>query len=218
MSKDLTEGVQIIEPPIEELTKKNSGFKKACFSSCLTAVLIIVITIFGLKFYIGNGPKEIKQLPKNYPMSIEIYDEYNLDKVYFISATHKSRSLRLAGLFTKITVSPELISIKDPTPEDTPSTLEEKAMDLWHFMRMPIGDNTDTVKMEWRDIDSKPETMISFYKNKLEKSGFEFTENFTEKNIQLDFTNNNDINGTVFAQKGEIEEKTPYAFLVVNFK
>lgn len=218
MERDLTEGVQIIEPPLEELTKKNSGFKKACLSSCFTAIMVIVLIIVGLKLYVGRGPRQINQLPANYPMSIEVYDEYNLEKIYFISAKNKSRSLRLAGLFTKITVSPALISIESPSSENIPDTWEAKALDLWQFMQMPIGDNTDTIKMEWKDIASKPETMISFYKNKLEKSGFKITESQNNQEMQLDFTNNTNVNGLILVKKGADAEKIPYALLVVNFK
>jgi len=215
MSKDLIEDVQIIEPPIEELTKKNSGFKKACFSSCLTALLLLILGIVAFRLYLGRGPHEIKTLPKNYPLTIEVYDRYNVDRVTLISQKYKNRSLRLAGLFSKIIISPTLLNLSTPTPQEE-AGLKKQAQELWTFINTPLGSYTDTVKIEWRNIESTTEAMMSFYKNTLAKNGFTITEKENAGYQIIEF-NQEGVDGSLYVQKNIQNDMVSYAFLLINF-
>jgi hypothetical protein len=210
MSKDLIRDVEIIEPPIEELTKKNSWLRKTCLNSCLTTILFIAILIGGLKLYLGSGPKNIKRLPKNYPLEIPVYDEYNTSKVVFISGQYKSRSLKLTGIFSQIILPDEFLSGLDTENPYHTSTVNQKIINTWRFASGSTVDNRDTVKIEWSNKEVNTEEIIAFYENKLKESGFIITTEKTATYQKINFRKDT-TDGVVYIKP------TDSIFLLVNF-
>lgn len=223
MRDDLIKDVKIIEPPIQELSKRKFGFVMACLSGCGCLLLVTVGAIIGLKIYIGQGPQKLKTLPENLPKEIFIYDQYNIEKITFISGKYKSRSLGVAALFPKIILSPLLISLMDGSiggvNGDDSSTSSKKAgaYSFWRLITAPVTDNRDSIQIEWRDIQVEPNYMLRVYKNKLQEKQFKIDSESEGKNFQqFTFTRDDGIDGTVYAQHPENGKKIDYAFLLVN--
>ncbi|PIT88278.1 MAG: hypothetical protein COU29_03355 [Candidatus Magasanikbacteria bacterium CG10_big_fil_rev_8_21_14_0_10_36_32] len=220
MDKDLIKDVQIVEPPMRELTKKKFGFAAACMSSCGFFILIIIGLVVGLKIYIGQGPQRLKTLPESFPQDISLYDEYNVDGITFISGKYKSRSIGIASLIPKIVLSPLFYSLKNEqnTGEQIPSTTKKfNVYNFWRLVTTPVSDNRDTIQIEWRDVQAEPSFLISFYKNKLRDKHFKIeTESEGKLFKQFTFSRNDGIDGTVYTQHPENSKKINYAFLIVN--
>ncbi len=220
MDKDLIKDVEIVEPPMRELTKRKFGFAAACMSSCGFFVLILIGLVIGLKIYIGQGPQQMKALPETFPKDISIYDEYNIDDITFISGKYKSRSIGVASLIPKIVLSPLFYSLKNDATGGEQTASPTKKFSAYNFFRLittPVSDNRDTIQIEWRDIEAEPSFLISFYKNKLRDKQFKIeTESESKIFKQFTFSRNDGIDGTVYAQHPEGSKKIDYAFLIIN--
>ena len=81
--------IEIVEPPLGELTKTHSH-KRACFTGCGCIVFLIITIIIGLKIYIGPGPQTLQKVPTNFPTDIPIYDRNNIEEITFISGQYKN--------------------------------------------------------------------------------------------------------------------------------
>jgi len=220
MDKDLIKDVEIVEPPMRELTKRKFGFAAACMSSCGFFLLIIIGLIIGLKIYIGQGPQTLKTLPESFPQDISIYDQYNIDSITFISGKYKSRSIGVASLIPKIVLSPLFYSLRDGETTDGQTTTPTKkfsAYNFWRLITTPVSNNRDTIQIEWRDIQAEQSFLISFYKNKLREKQFKI-ETESESTIfkQFTFSRSDGIDGTVYARHPEGSKKIDYAFLIIN--
>ena len=56
--------IEIKEPPLEELSKKHSCFKRTCVSCCSFFIVIIIGSLIVLKFTVGPKTKDLKQSTK----------------------------------------------------------------------------------------------------------------------------------------------------------
>jgi len=91
MPKNL-DSIEIVEPPIQELSKQRHGFLKTCLTSCLIIVILVTIGIFALKYSLGPGPKNLKKLPDNFPADVPIYDKENIETITFISGRYSTKN------------------------------------------------------------------------------------------------------------------------------
>lgn len=210
--EDLVNEVEIVEPPIQELKKRGRWMTTACFSGCGCVALFIIGVIFGIKLFIGAGPKQIKNLPANFPAEIPLYDQYNIGRITLISGRYKYRSLELAVLFPKIVLS-SLVSSESGGKKNGPSAIQE----LWRLLTKPVSDSRDMVQIEWYDIASEPQTMIEYYRSKLNEAKFTVdSETESERYHQFTFKRSSGLSGTVYVESSAENTKIPYAFIIVN--
>jgi len=220
MIPDELKDVEIVEPPIEELTKKNRWVGKACLSGCGFLLLFIIASVVSVKLFIGPGPKEAKNLPNNFPRDIPIYDEYNVEKITVISARYKSRSVEFAALFPKVILSPLIMSLGGNSNPEMSTATEETSMakEIWRIITQPITDMTDTVEVEWSNIQSEPKSMMSYYTTKLADANFNLdTESEGTGFQQLTFSRSDGFSGSVYIGfTPQNLKQIDYAFLIVN--
>lgn len=211
---DRIKDIEIIEPPIQELKKRGPWLTTACMSGCGFILIFVIGIIIGIKIFIGAGPKELKNLPDNFPSDIPIYDQYNLDKITYISGRYKSRSMEVSALFPKLILSPLILNENDQqSGENKKSIIRE----LWQTFAEPVGDTRDTVQIEWRGISSDEKTMISYYKNQLENAGCAIeSETAGATFSQITFKRDDGLSGTIYVQPGEKKKTISYAYLIVN--
>ncbi|EKD43975.1 MAG: hypothetical protein ACD_72C00052G0004 [uncultured bacterium] len=201
------DNIEIVEPPIEELTKKRS-WKGACFTSCALLLILLIGAIIGIKIYVGAGPSVSKNIPANFPADIPIYDKDNLNAVTFISARYKQRGLGIAGILPKIILSPVLYN-----SDNGGGPLQN----LWKAISTPEKKFSDSFEVEWRDVNADPSFVIAYYKKELKKKNFKIdVESEGEKVKQFSFSRADGYDGSIYAQADEEKPDTTYMMLIVN--
>lgn len=217
MRRDLS-NVEIVEPPIGELTKKYSAFsaiKRACVTGCGCLVLLIIGIIIFIRLALGSGPETLSEVPANFPPEIPIYDKDNIEQITFISGKYKNRGIEIAAFFPKLILSPLLLQTdKNSQPGNETSKLESVS-NLWKMLSSPISDHRDTVQIEWRQLTADPSFVSSYYKTELQKQGFTIDVQSQGDTVeQFSFSKNN-VTGSMYVQ-GPAGQGAQYAVLTVN--
>jgi hypothetical protein len=210
MKRNLIDDIKIIEPPIQEITKKKSGWAKACFTGCGCLVFFLILIIVGIKVAMGPGPKEIKELPANFPTDIPVYDKNNVETMIFISGQYKNRGIEIAAFFPKIILSPLLLTL-DNNENSAPDSgnWQNRLKDIWKLVSTPVGDHRDTVRIEWHEIEASQNFIINYYKNELTKANFTIElESEGNATKQFSFKRDDGISGSFYTLKSTEDEKT----------
>lgn len=204
------DNIEIVEPPIEELTKKRS-WKGACFTSCALLLLLIVAVAVGIKFYVGPGPQTLKVVPANFPTDIPVYDKDNIEIITYISARYKERGLGIATLLPKLVLAPVFYNSQN---NDGGSTLKN----IWSAVSTQNSDHKDSVQIEWKNVDADPDFIISYYKKELRKKNFKIEVQSQGENVQqFSFVHENGVSGSVYASNSDDKKSsTGYLMLTVN--
>lgn len=206
--------VTIVEPPIEEISKELTGkktFRRACLTNCLVFFVLIASAAIGLKMYVGPGPQTFKNVPNNFPAEIPVYDKDAAERIIYIPKKYKSRGLEIAALFPKIILSPALIGNQNNSGYGGDKS-------FWELLTTPISNHNDTFQIEWTNIDTGPNFIISYYKKELRKQNFAIDVESEGKEIkQFSFSKNNGLNGSLYARGNENKRPaTEYMILTVN--
>jgi len=217
------DNIEIVEPPIEELTKKysrSSGCRRGCLTGCVVIVLLIVGIIIFVRLAMGEGPQTLKKAPENFPKDIPVYDPDNIDRITFISGKYKNRGIEIAAFFPKVILSPLLLSMDKGTNENVSGekTSFDSAKNLWRLIRTPVGDHRDTVQIEWRNMDAEPSFVLSYYRTELKMKGYRIEVESQGTGVrQFSFSQSGGASGSFYVQGNEEERPgTDYAILTVN--
>ncbi|OGH88472.1 MAG: hypothetical protein A3J93_04380 [Candidatus Magasanikbacteria bacterium RIFOXYC2_FULL_42_28] len=208
--------IQIVEPPLEELTKQHSH-KRGCFLSCVFIIFLIVSSVIGIRFYLGAGPQTIKAVPPNFPADIPLYDKNNIEQITFIPGQYKDRGLEIATFIPKILLAPFISRLSTGTTTAGVTETDSYWNGLRQVISRPPGDYHDTVQIEWRSIDADYGFIISYYKKELLKKNFIIeTESEGQNTKQFSFKRDN-ASGSIYT-RGHIDSLsgTEYLILTVN--
>ena len=219
MRKPVIENIEIVEPPVGELSKQQGSLKKTCLTGCGCVIFLIIAAVAMLRFFIGSGPSTIAKLPENFPTSIPVYEKDAIDDITFISGVYKHRSTELAAFFPKVILSPMLIHLQRDSGTTSTGFISANR-NLWNILTTPVSDSRDTIIIRWKNVESEPEFIISYYRQELDKSGFALTETQKNENGSLYFSfENNDtsISGTLIAETLNLNNSgTEFAALTVS--
>jgi hypothetical protein len=211
--EDLIDNVEIVEPPLHDITRKGSFLKRACFSGCLILIIITVLIIVGIYFLIGTGSKTISKLPSYFPTSIPIYDPDNISQITIESDKYKIRKEQLSEAFKKFIDNPLNVKSKNATSTTPDQNIFQK---IWQIATTPKESYTNTIIIEWKDIDAEPKFISSYFKNQLQKNDYEFkAENSDDEKPFFEFTKDY-ISGTFSAQKSSSNKKTDWLNISVT--
>ena len=216
--RDPTERVEIVDPPIGELTRRHRSFARACFTGCLFVVVFIVAGIVGVRLFLGAGPRTLTAVPATFPKDIPLYDRDAIERITFIPAQYKNRALKLSSLVPQLVLSPLL-------PQKASGGGQQSAAswkDAWQIITAPIGDNTDVVQIEWQNLQAEANFIASYYSAELRKHGYavsdrETTQPGTGRIIRnFSFQNPNGITGDLSVEDQADTNGTDYAVLTVH--
>lgn len=209
------DNIEIIEPPLNELTKKHS-YKRTCLSGCGCLLLVIIAAVIGLRVYIGPGPTTVKVLPANFPTDIPVYDKDAIEDMTFISGKYKNRGIEIAAFFPKIILSPMLVKMEQGGTSTVADAGKWKGM--WQIITAPVGDHRDTIQINWRNLDADPSFIIAYYRKELTKKNFKIEIESEGKNVrQFSFSREDGTSGSLYVQGGEVAKTgTDFAILTVN--
>lgn len=221
MSKNKLDTVEIVEPPLGELTKKHYPFRRTCLTGCGCLLLVIVGAVVAFRLIVGNGPTTLSTVPANFPSDIPIYDKDTIEQITFISGRYKDRSMEIAAFFPKIILSSILLTVQhNAQPQNLSASTSTIPLSrrLWSLITTPVGDTRDTVQIQWRNMDAAPSFVSSYYKKELLKKGYAIDEEKNDHGIYTFVFNQGTVSGALLAQ-GEEEQRpgTDYAVLTVNF-
>ncbi|MSU75705.1 MAG: hypothetical protein EXS55_04295 [Candidatus Magasanikbacteria bacterium] len=224
MARPNFDTIEIVEPPIEELSKGHSHLKRTCLAGCGGIVIFIIALGLGLWIALGPGPKTLTTVPANFPTDIPLYDKDAIESIAFIPGTYKKRGTTIAAFFPKIILSPLLL---DSHAEIT-SRLEsdsklfsyaENIKKIWRLIKEPVdADSRDTIQIKWGKMDAEPSFVIGYYKKELSKKKYNTnTVNNSDTFKELHFDNDRGVSGTLTASGDEASRPgTDSAFLIVN--
>ena len=220
MRRDVIDNVEIVEPPLEELTKKSSGFKRGCLTGCFFMLLALVGFVIALRFAAGPGPQSLKKVPASFPSDIPVYDPDTIENIIFIPGRYKNRALEIAAFIPKLILAPLFLS---QTESATPGLLESSGIKrsasyYWKILTAPVGDRRDTVQIQWRSMDAEPSFVISYYKKELIKQNFKIDVESEGQSVrQFSFSRDDGYTGSLYVQGDEtLKPGTDYALLTVS--
>lgn len=212
--------IEIVEPPIEELTKQPSVWKRAAALGCGGLILVLILLFVGLKISLGPGPSTLRTVPSNFPSNIPIYDKENIDRITFIFGRYKDRAVEIAALFPKIILAPLFISLDNTGAgaTNTPSGSKFSLVKFWQVITTPVGDAHDTVQIEWRNVDAGPQYIYSYFKNELLKNKYTIDSETKSPGFnQFTFSTQNNVSGLLLVQADDTKNSgTDYVALTVN--
>lgn len=217
------EQITIQEPPLEELKKKNSCFKRSCITGCGCIVIFFLLSLVFLKLFSSPREHQLTSVPSNFPKSIPLYDEESIDDISLVSA--KERNSLIVGFthFIKNILSPGIVALDDymrakaPDEDSTalPHTSEWRG--FVEFMRDPVFENRDMVTITWSELPAQPKFIEEYYTTELEKQGYTTQKDvFPDGSIRLRFLNKNH-NGSLVIQDSSDKDGTDYVRLRVDF-
>lgn len=216
MARDpLLDEVEIVEPPIGELTRNHFGLRRILFTGCFAIIIFIVGSIIAFRLAIGQGPEVLSTVPDNFPTEIPVYDRDAIERITFISGGYKNRAVEIAAFFPKLILSQLFLAINGNTSNDnkTDTSLSE----TWKLMTTPVTNHQDTIQIEWKDMGAEPNFVINYYKVELRKKGYKIIQETTGSDLkQFTFSNPSGINGSLLAQSAEGKSGTDYAILTLN--
>ncbi|MBP6859871.1 MAG: hypothetical protein KBC69_04645 [Candidatus Magasanikbacteria bacterium] len=214
------DSVEIVEPPIGELTKKYSAFsaiKRACFTGCGCLVFIIIGIIIFIRLALGSGPETLASVPDNFPEEIPVYDKDSIEQITFISGKYKNRGIEIAAFFPKIILSPLLLTLdKSPQNKEENNKLNTVAS-AWKMISAPVSDHRDTVQIEWKKLNADPFFIIGYYKTELKNKGFTIDVESEGENVRQFSFSKDTITGSMYVQ-GPSGQGAEYAVLTVNLQ
>lgn len=217
MRKPVIENIEIVEPPVGELSRQQGSFKKTCLTGCGCVIFLVIAAVGALRFFIGAGPSTLSKLPANFPTTIPVYEKDSIENITYISGVYKHRSTEIAAFFPKVILSPMLMHLQRDT-SSTSSGFMAANRNFWTVLTTPVSDSRDTIIIKWANIESEPEFIISYYRKELNKNNYELSE--TEKSdssLHFSFQGENGVSGTLLVEAGNLESSgTSYAALTIN--
>ena len=212
--------VEIVEPPIGELTKKYSAFsaiKRTCFTGCGCLVVLIIGIIIFMRLALGSGPQTLNKVPDNFPNDIPIYDADNTEQITFVSGKYKNRGIEIAAFFPKIILSPLFLTLNKDEQSTNDAGKLASVKNLWKIISAPVSDHRDTVQIEWRNLDADPSFIINYYKTELQKNDYNIdVESEGQDKYQFSFSKDI-ITGSIYVEgNGDLKSGTSYMVLAVN--
>ncbi|TSC84759.1 MAG: Uncharacterized protein G01um101413_143 [Parcubacteria group bacterium Gr01-1014_13] len=212
--------VEIVEPPIGELTKKYSAFstiKRTCLTGCGCLVLLIIGIIIFMRVALGSGPQTLKKLPDNFPNDIPVYDQDNIEKITFVSGKYKNRGIEIAAFFPKIILSPLFLTLNKNEQNTNDTDKIASVKNLWSIISAPVSDHRDTVQVEWSDLDAEPSFIINYYKTELSKNDYKIDVESEGRAVRQFSFSKDSITGSIYVEGNEeIKPGTDYVVLTVN--
>ena len=212
--------IEIVEPPIGELTRKYSAFstiKRTCLTGCGCLVVLIIGIIIFMRVALGSGPQTLKNVPDNFPADIPIYDENNIEQITFVSGKYKNRGIEIAAFFPKIILSPLFLTLNKDNQNTNGTDKMASVKNLWQIISAPVSDHRDTVQIEWRSLDAEPSFITNYYKTELNKQDYKIDVESEGKGVRQFSFSKDTITGSIYVQGDDtIKPGTDYVVMTVN--
>lgn len=175
MPEDFEDRVTIEEPPIQKITqKKSSCFKRTCLNGCGCLIVLLVGSLFFLKFFATPSEKNLNKLPESVKQVVPVYDEKQISNITFYPGAESKQKSELLTFFPKLFVSPFVIHFPHRLGDKGPYTTTSSKKEIFYgFMREPIGETRDIYTIEWKNLSVEPRFIADYYATELKKKSFQ---------------------------------------------
>ncbi len=217
--------VEIQDPTIKTLGKKQSCLKRSCVSGLGCIALFVAFIIVLVRVAMGPGPKDINGIPSHFPQDFSLYNVEKIEQTYFVSGKTKNRGFEIAALVPKIILSPIFLTLNPERQLEksvkSGHVVYKKELswdDFMNFATTPIGKQTDTVAIEWADLGAEIEFISDFYMNEFGNSGYTYERVARTDEVHKIIFSKGDVRGTLFLEDLDTELRgTDYMTLTVDF-
>lgn len=217
--------IQIKDPPLEELSKQHSCVRRTCFS-CLSFLLVLLaVSLLILKFTLGPKTKTLKTLPANITKSLPIYDPDNIEVITLTNGAERSRGVEMAAFVPKLVIAPIILMLdRDnnfvrsyrPDLENEIKNSRTAKEKFWVFMKAPIGDHRDEVRIDWKSLPADANFIREYYETELKKRGFTIaSESETDSVKQFTFGKDT-MQGSIYIEDNPSTPETDTVSMTVN--
>ena len=209
------EQADIQEPPLKEIKKKRSCFRRSCTTGCGCIVLFIIGVLLFLKFVVLTRPKTVKSVPQHFPDSVPLYDTERIDSITFLSGKQKGRVMGAVSYVTQRTLSPfSGIFDKDIGISDTISTVGFE--DVVTFLSDPVTDPRDVVQIEWTELPAEPSFILNFYRTTLAQRGYTVAAGYASSDVYNLTFGNGTVDGALHIEDPSDDHGTSFMSLTLS--
>lgn len=213
------DNIEIVEPPIQELTKRRHHFFGTLLTGGGCAILLIIGGLIALKFSFGQGPQTLDKVPPNFPVSIPLYDKDNIERIRLIPARYKHRTVQLAALLPGFINT--VFNNDQPGGADNKksagSSSENFIKRLTRLIERVPPTYRDTIEIEWYNLTADANFIDQYYKKELRKKNYRITvETSGDEVRQFSFRGPGDIEGSLYAEFADRQSGTNHLILTIS--
>ncbi len=218
MPENFDDRVTIEEPPIQQITKKRSCFKRTCSNACGCLILLIIGSLIFLKLAARPSDKTLDSVPEALRQTVPIYDERQVFRIEFSPGAESKQKFEVVTFFPKLIVSPIVVHFPhrfgDKGPYTTTSTKKEI---FYGFMRQPIGETRDIYTLEWKNISTSPQFIAAYYQTEMEKKNFILDyDQYNGQKRQLLFSNPTTLVSVIIQDPDHRSHDTEHIFMTIS--
>lgn len=192
--------IEIVDPPLQELSKKPSLVKSSCLGGCGCLIVVIIGTLIGWRILLGSGPEKSSHIPTNFPESIPLYDRDAVERVTIVRGKYKERRELLATTLPQI--------ILGPLHSDNTTSTSQSLATLWDKLTTPHP-ISDKITIEWQSQTVDAKFISDYYQKELRQRAYTISNEYhSSEREQFSFVGNDGIAGTLIAEPFTPQAKT----------
>ena len=200
------QNVEVKDPTVKEMGKKNSCVRKACSRGCFFILIFFIGFLALLKFTSTSGTKEVKDIPKNFPDSVPVYSEKYIKKITVTSDKLDSVPAKVAKIVPKFLLVSSYVALGDNSPQELKNYLNIKKTNqgtvktFTKLMQQPTEGETQKIVIEWTNLKAEPNFIQEYYEKGLEKNDYKVTITTDKKDKKQISFNKNNTTGRIYIE------------------
>ncbi len=141
---------------VDSVIEGRPWWKNCLMIAGISLVVILLATIVTVRFFSGSGPRRVRKIPENFPVSFSIFRPEEVSSIYLYTSEEKQRPLKLATLPLRF-----LGRVSDQTGV-VADQIERGAS---------VMQGADTLSLEWWDVEASVQEVLLFYAGSMMQSG-----------------------------------------------
>lgn len=141
---------------VDSVIEGRPWWKSCLMIAGIGLVVVLLATIVTVRFFSGSGPRRVRKIPENFPVSFAIFQPEETSSIYLYTSEEKQRPLKLATLPLRF-----LGRVSDQTSV-VADQIERGAS---------VMQSADTLSLEWWDVEASVQDVLLFYAGSMMQSG-----------------------------------------------
>ena len=219
MPEEFEDRITIEEPPIQKITKKRSScFKRTCFNGCGCLILLLIGSLFFLRFLAAPSDKTLNKIPDPIAKAVPFYDMEQIWSIKLYPGAESKQKSELLTFFPKLIVSPLVVHFPHRLGDKGPYTATSTKKEIFYgFMREPIGETRDIYTVEWKNLSVEPRFIANYYKTEIDKKSFKLDYDEQNGNIrQMLYSNTSTLVSIIIEDKDHRSHDTDSVIMTIS--